>query len=73
VSAWGIFWITWWAVGILGEVVALINKTPGDTLSEQVWHLRENMSGNVFSLSLFLLGGLALWAIYHFAFQDVGS
>lgn len=64
-----VFWIAWIAVGFFYEMWAIINRQPGDTLSEQVWWLRQNMSGEVFSLILFLLAGLAAWAVYHFAYQ----
>lgn len=64
-----LFWIVWIAVGFFYEMWAIVNRQPGDTLSEQVWWARQNMSGEAFSLILFLLAGLAAWAVYHFAYQ----
>lgn len=42
---WGLFWIGVFAVGIVGEVVALASGGPGDTLSEHVWLLLDTLRG----------------------------
>jgi len=37
VSGWTIAWLTWIAAFLAIEIPGLLNKTPGDTLSEHVW------------------------------------
>lgn len=66
-TGWTLWWVGWVAAGVIAELVALISKQHGDTLSEQVWALRE-MPG-VFSLLMFMLSGFFLWLIYHFVFE----
>jgi len=69
ISTWGWFWILWILMFMVGEALALAKPGKGDTLSEQFWYLRDRMSPEVYSLVLFLLGGLLLWALVHFAWQ----
>ena len=69
-STWTRFWIAWLLIGVTAEIYAIIQPAPGDTISEQVWALRDRLRGSsAFSLILFLTAGLAAWAIYHFAYE----
>lgn len=56
------FWIAWAVSGIVIELVALISRQPGATLSEQVWAIR---GSGFFSLIIFFL----LWMAYHFIWE----
>lgn len=37
-SHWLIYWLSWGAMFLVAEGIALFNKTSGDTLSETVWN-----------------------------------
>jgi hypothetical protein len=63
----GIFWSVWGLIGGIYETFAILDKTPGDTLSEQIWWLRDHEFH--FSLFGFLLAGLFAWLTYHFTFE----
>jgi hypothetical protein len=57
------FWKLWFAAGFLVEMVALFRPARGDTLSEQLWNLRDNprMVG-----SFSFLMAILIWSVYHF-------
>tara|TARA_R110000787_G_scaffold117171_8_gene227724 strand:+ start:2479 stop:2673 length:195 start_codon:yes stop_codon:yes gene_type:complete len=57
------FWKVWFVVGFAVEMVALFRPARGDTLSEQLWALRDNprMVGS-FSFVMAIL----IWSVYHF-------
>lgn len=58
-----IVWLIIFLVGLVVEVLALINKNRGDTLSEQVWILR------TIPMVRFVLLPFWLWLTYHFWFE----
>lgn len=75
---WTIVW-TVWAVNLAAlivfflifETLALLGKARGDTLSEQVWYLR-NANDNLYWLIIDVVYVAAItfvWLIFHFRFQ----
>ena len=61
-------WLVWVAFGVILELYTLLRKAPGDTLSEQLWSLRDYGSG-LFSLIIAFM----LWAVYHFIKEGVSN
>lgn len=61
-------WLSWVAFGVGFEIIVLLFKIQGATLSEQIWALRDRGSG-FFSLLMFFLA----WMIYHFIRERVGG
>lgn len=57
------FWKGWFLLGLIVEMIAIFRPEAGDTLSEQVWALRDDPK-MVGSFS-FLMAILA-WSIWHF-------
>jgi hypothetical protein len=57
-------WIAWAMVGFAIEMIALRRPDPGDTLSEQIWNLRDRDS-EIYYLLLFFFA----WALFHFIFR----
>lgn len=75
---WTIVW-TVWAINLAAlvvaflvfEALALAGKARGDTLSEQVWYLR-NMNDPLYWLIIdvvFVAAVVFAWLIFHFRFQ----
>lgn len=75
---WGKFWAIW-AAGLFSlialflifEGLAFLRGLPGDTLSEQVWWLRNHGHPLYYIiLDVCILGAIALsWAAWHFIWQ----
>lgn len=69
---WPVVWAFWIVLGIALEVVALIRKAEGDTLSEQVWGMIDALKkgGRLGQLGLvgFTVGliGFLGWLVLHF-------
>jgi len=60
------FWKAWLILGGIVEIIALIRPETHDTLSEQIWALRDSPKGmGFFSLAIAIMG----WAIYHFIYE----
>lgn len=68
-SGWTWFWVVWLTIGAVVEFVALFNSGKLDTLSEQVWAVRNNLPPGWASLTLFLGIAVAAWVVYHFAVE----
>ena len=56
------FWIAWASTGLIVELIALVSRQPGSTLSEQVWGVR---GSGFYSLIIFFL----IWLTYHFLWE----
>lgn len=71
-TAWARFWLSIGAVAVAAELVALIRKQPGDTLSEQVWawlHVtpgKTPMRAALLSWRSFVVAAFLLWLVAHF-------
>ena len=70
---WRAVWSVWIVWFIVWEIIALAHPLPGDTLSEQVWCLRDSLSSNVWSLVFCLFVALLVWLIIHFGWQRSGG
>ena len=57
---WTILWLSWAAVGLVLEVVALIRPQRGETLSENLWRLLRRQP-----IFWFLGVGLGAWGMLH--------
>jgi hypothetical protein len=66
-KSWGAFWVAWGAVGIVVELVAVFRQAKGDTLSEQVWFVRDHYLD--YPMAGFLMAGFFAWLVYHFVFE----
>lgn len=75
---WGLVWAIWTAnltlviLFFLGfEGAALFGKTRGDTLSEQVWWLRDHNHWLYYViLDVVVVAAITfVWLVYHFRFQ----
>lgn len=78
---WGRVWVVWAVLMALlliwflvFEALALFHKAPGDTLSEQIWWLRNHGHWLYFVvLDVWFLGAVALgWSLFHFQHQGPG-
>ena len=69
-TGWQIYWLCWIFLGFgIPEGIALANDTPGDTLSETVWHffgVYRNQPISQWSFWHFLLLALMTWLFFHF-------
>jgi hypothetical protein len=65
VAVWTV-WVGWFAVW---ETIALRNPPSGDTLSEQIWWVRDHLSPNVWSLLFLLFVAVMVWVVLHFGWQ----
>lgn len=70
-SGWLIGWIVIGLVALAYELLAIINRTERDTLSEQIWRFLGFYPGHASGVWLRRLIFLALWlwATIHFLFQ----
>ena len=55
------FWLGLGVVGLTVELYAVYDKKRGDTLSEQVWRLRDLIPGGMIVLAVFMA-----WLTVHF-------
>jgi len=70
---WRAIWTIWLAWFLVWETIALAHPMKGDTLSEQIWNLRDSMSHNVWSLIFCLFVAVLVWVAIHFGWQNSGS
>ncbi|MFA5636859.1 MAG: hypothetical protein WC977_13260 [Anaerovoracaceae bacterium] len=70
---WRLVWAVWLGWFLVWEIIALSHPMSGDTLSEQIWHLRDTLSGNVWSLFFCLFIALLVWLVIHFGWQKSGG
>lgn len=78
-TVWTKIWVGW-SVALAALVVffgvvegwALTRKGPGDTLSEQVWNLREQGSWLYWLIIdvVFITAVVMAWLLFHFRFQS---
>jgi hypothetical protein len=69
-SAWTWFWLAYALIGIVAECIGLFNKLPGDTLSEQIWALRDRIGGSGWwSLGMFIGAAFFAWLLWHFGWE----
>ena len=62
-----IAWLSWLAVFLVVEGIALCNKAEGDTLSEHVWAwFSIKDKGNKWRLRRFILLAFLAWLAVHF-------
>jgi hypothetical protein len=65
VNGWQIFWLSFSAVGLGVEAVALARSTRNDTASEFVWYLRGK---SLNTWRAFIVLAVMAWLTGHFAF-----
>jgi uncharacterized RDD family membrane protein YckC len=65
VSGWTIAWLVWGVLFVIVEAPAVWRKRRGDTLSEQVWWLRDRKIGPI-PLGYLILGPFWAWLTLHF-------
>jgi hypothetical protein len=66
-SGYTIAWLFWLAMAAVIEIPALLNKAPGDTLSEHVWRwfsIRDKARG--WQARRFVLLTFMVWLTVHF-------
>lgn len=67
-SGWTLAWIAWALFFLAVEGRALVNKTPGDTLSEHVWkwfHVRDSRPTVVVAIARTVLALFLAWLLVH--------
>lgn len=73
-KGWLIYWGLWGFAFVIGEGIALVRDSKGDTLSEQVWRwLKVTPGKRVTSAALYrfpvwFVGVLLIWLFFHFEF-----
>jgi len=59
VTRWRWLWVAWLAIFLVIEVPAIVNDTPGDTLSETVWAVVR------VPVVWWVLAGFLVWLVVH--------
>lgn len=58
-TGWFWFWMVWLGAFVVAEAVAIIDRDPGDTLSESIWFLQRSWWPLTIGLAVLL--GFLIW------------